>query len=183
VTPPTNASTALRTVLSFGSYITPAHRGAHYIGATFDATDAAQGKNDIQADTEDDVRNIEAINRILPEMLHDGRTISPHHRAAIRCTSPDHLPISGPVPDQGAYLKDFAEMRHGHPWTSYPDAAYQAGLYVLTALGSRGMTSAPLAAEVLVAHITGEPWPLERDLMTALHPARFLMRNLKRREV
>jgi hypothetical protein len=26
----------------------------------------------------------------------------------------------------------------------------------------------------------GEPWPLERDLATALHPGRFLVRDLKR---
>jgi tRNA 5-methylaminomethyl-2-thiouridine biosynthesis bifunctional protein len=183
ITPPTNMSTALRAVLSFGAYITPPHRGAHYIGATFDTADATETHTEIQSRADDDVRNIAAINKILPEMLYEERTISPHHRAAIRCTSPDHLPVAGPVPDQGAYLRDFAEMRHGHPWAKYPEAAYQAGLYVLSALGSRGLTSAPLAGEILAAHITGEPWPLERDLMTALHPARFLLRDLKRREV
>jgi len=183
VTPPTSASASLRAVLSFGAYITPPHRGAHHIGATFDTADATQTDDVIQANPEDDSRNIAAVNRVLPEMLHKERTVSPHHRAGIRCTSPDHLPIAGPVPDQGAYLRDFGEMRHGHPWAKYPKAAYQAGLYVLTALGSRGLTSAPMAAEVLAAHITGEPWPLERDLITALHPARFLMRDLKRRDV
>ncbi len=182
MTPPTNMSAALRAVLSFGPYITPPYHGAHYIGATFDTADPAQTFGDISANPADDIRNIAAINAALPDMLAAEATIPPHHRAAIRCTSPDHLPMAGPVPDQGAYLRDFAEMRHGHPWAKYPEAAYQAGLYVLTALGSRGLTAAPMAGEVLAAHITGEPWPLERDLMTALHPARFLVRDLKRRE-
>ncbi len=183
MTPPTEMSASLRAVLSFGPYITPPYHGAHCVGATFDAADATQTFGDITANDADDVRNIAAINAVLPNMLEEQRTVAPHHRAAIRCTSPDHLPIAGPVPDQGAYLRDFAEMRHGHPWAKYPEAAYQAGLYVLTALGSRGLTAAPMAGEILAAHITGEPWPLERDLMTALHPGRFLMRDLKRREV
>ncbi len=183
MTPPTKMSAPLRAVLSFGPYITPPYHGAHCVGATFDTADPTQAASEITAQDTDDARNIAAINALLPDMLDAGQTIAPHHRAAIRCTSPDHLPMAGPVPDQGAYLRDFAEMRHGHPWAKYPEAAYQAGLYVLTALGARGLTAAPLAGEILAAHITGEPWPLERDLITALHPGRFLVRDLKRREV
>ena len=158
--PPTSMSSSLRAVLSFGAFITPAYRGAHCIGATFDAVDAQQTHGEaatIFANIADDGRNIAAINTVLPDLLHGQRTVSPHRRAAIRCTSPDHLPMAGPVPDQGAYLRDFAEIRHGHPWAKYPAAEYQAGLYVLTALGSRGLTAAPLAGEALAAHITGEP--------------------------
>ena len=36
------------------------------------------------------------------------------------------------------------------------------------------------SGENIYEHITGEPWPLERDVVTALHPARFLVRDLKR---
>jgi tRNA 5-methylaminomethyl-2-thiouridine biosynthesis bifunctional protein len=90
--------------------------------------------------------------------------------------------VAGPLPERRSYLNAFADLRHGHPWARYPDASYQHGLYVMTALGARGVVSAPLAAELLACHITGEPWPLERDLVTALHPARFLVRELKRRE-
>jgi len=179
--PPTAMSANLRTVLSFGAYITPQSRGAHSIGATFDVTDAARS-DDVAANSTDDARNIEAINAVLPDLLDADSLAGVHGRAGVRCTSPDHLPMCGPVPDQGAYLSDFAEVRHGHPWAKYPPAAYQAGLYVLTALGSRGFTAAALSAEILAAHITGEPWPLERDVMTALHPGRFLVRDLKRRE-
>ncbi|MGE4063690.1 MAG: bifunctional tRNA (5-methylaminomethyl-2-thiouridine)(34)-methyltransferase MnmD/FAD-dependent 5-carboxymethylaminomethyl-2-thiouridine(34) oxidoreductase MnmC [Rhodospirillaceae bacterium] len=173
---PTNARAAeLRTVLLYGGFLTPAHRGVHALGATFDV----EAGTDIRA--EDHTRNLDDLAKVAPGLLTlaDGA----EGFAAVRCMSPDHLPVVGPMPDRCAYLEDFANLRHGHPWARYPGATYQHGLYVLTALGARGVVSAPLAAEMLACHITGEPWPLERDLVTALHPARFLVRELKRREV
>jgi len=50
------------------------------------------------------------------------------------------------------------------------------GLYVLTALGSRGITWAPLAAQTLAAWITGAPLPLEASLLDAVDVARFASR-------
>jgi tRNA 5-methylaminomethyl-2-thiouridine biosynthesis bifunctional protein len=47
-------------------------------------------------------------------------------------------------------------------------------------LGARGFMTAPLLAERLAAEITGEPQPLDRLLLRALHPARFLERRLRR---
>jgi tRNA 5-methylaminomethyl-2-thiouridine biosynthesis bifunctional protein len=52
-------------------------------------------------------------------------------------------------------------------------------LYAACAYGSRGLTFAALAAELIAAHIEGEPLPLERDLVHALDPARVLLRRLR----
>ena len=46
------------------------------------------------------------------------------------------------------------------------------GLYLCTGLGSRGLTSAALAGELLAAWITGAPFPVEAELRDALDPAR-----------
>ncbi len=178
--PPTAASAALRSVLVYGGYVTPAHRGVHSLGATFDWVDPSA--TDLAARESDHARNLAGLETVVPNKLTTVDISTLRGRVGIRCTSPDHLPVVGPVPDQGAYLRDFAELRHGHPWTRYPAASYQPGLYLLTALGSRGLIAAPLAAEVLACHITGEPWPIERDLITALHPGRFLVRDLKRQD-
>jgi hypothetical protein len=35
---------------------------------------------------------------------------------------------------------------------------------------------------VIAAQILGEPLPLERELLEAIHPGRFLIRRMKRRE-
>ncbi|MDX2142664.1 MAG: bifunctional tRNA (5-methylaminomethyl-2-thiouridine)(34)-methyltransferase MnmD/FAD-dependent 5-carboxymethylaminomethyl-2-thiouridine(34) oxidoreductase MnmC [Rhodospirillaceae bacterium] len=174
-------SAPLRSVLGYGGYLTPAHRGRHCLGATFDWTDDAFGAQAVQDD--DHERNFADLAATLPSLAQTLTSTAVDGRAAIRCTTPDHLPVVGPVPDQAAYLKDFAELRHGHAWARYPRATYQSGLYVLAGLGSRGLVSAPLAAEILACHVSGEPWPVERDLVTALHPGRFLVRDLKRLNV
>lgn len=46
------------------------------------------------------------------------------------------------------------------------------GLWVSTAMGSRGLTFAALCAELLCARLHGEPWPLPRRLGRALDAAR-----------
>jgi tRNA 5-methylaminomethyl-2-thiouridine biosynthesis bifunctional protein len=54
------------------------------------------------------------------------------------------------------------------------------GLYGLLGYASHGMTWAPLAAELLAAQLDGEPLPVEASLATALDPARFLLKELRR---
>ncbi|MSO98681.1 MAG: bifunctional tRNA (5-methylaminomethyl-2-thiouridine)(34)-methyltransferase MnmD/FAD-dependent 5-carboxymethylaminomethyl-2-thiouridine(34) oxidoreductase MnmC [Rhodospirillaceae bacterium] len=174
-------SAKLHCVLGYGGYITPAHRGRHCLGATFDWTDDAMAEQAVS--DEDHERNYNDLAAALPTFARGLPSTAVEGRAAIRCTTPDHLPVVGPVPDQAAYLRDFAELRHGHPWARFPRATYHSGLYVLTGLGSRGLAAAPLAAEILACHITGEPWPVERDIVNALHPGRFLIRDLKRLNV
>jgi tRNA 5-methylaminomethyl-2-thiouridine biosynthesis bifunctional protein len=179
---PSPSTAQLRTVLTYGGYMTPTHQGAHCIGATFDWVDSADLTTKPLVVEDDHMRNLDELERVLPDLMPRADAAVFGGRAGLRCTTLDHLPIVGPVPDQGAYVRDFAELRHGHPWARYPSAAYQLGLYALTGLGARGLVSAPLAGELLASQITGEPWPLERDIVTALHPGRFLVRGLKRRE-
>jgi len=52
-------------------------------------------------------------------------------------------------------------------------------LYVMTGLGSRGIMTAVLAAELMVSQMLGEPWPVERRVALALSPSRFLVRRLR----
>lgn len=180
--PPTAISAPLRAVLAYGGYMTPIHEGKHCIGATFDWVEPAALDIDPAVAGSDHARNLADLARVLPAMMQGSNASLLTGRAGLRCTTLDHLPLVGPMPEHSAYLRDFDELRHGHPWARYPDAVYQLGLYALTGLGARGLVSAPLSAEILAAHITGEPWPVERDLVTALHPGRFLVRDLKRRE-
>ncbi|MBL8645553.1 MAG: bifunctional tRNA (5-methylaminomethyl-2-thiouridine)(34)-methyltransferase MnmD/FAD-dependent 5-carboxymethylaminomethyl-2-thiouridine(34) oxidoreductase MnmC [Rhodospirillaceae bacterium] len=179
--PPSPASARLHCVLGYGGYITPAHRGQHCLGATFDWTEDALADQAVAP--EDHVRNYEDLAEALPHLAQGLSPDAALGRAAVRCTTPDHLPVAGAVPDQAAYLHAFAELRHGHPWARYERASYQPGLYVLAGLGARGLVAAPLAAEILACQITGEPPPVERDVALALHPGRFLIRDLKRLKV
>jgi tRNA 5-methylaminomethyl-2-thiouridine biosynthesis bifunctional protein len=179
---PAPATARLHSLLVFGGYLTPAHRGVHCLGATFDWVDEAMAKDGAAGQpvaAPDHARNLDDLARALPHLrLEAGNVVD--GRAGLRCVTPDHLPAVGPLPDDTAYLRDFAELRHGHPWARYPAATYQPGLYVLAGLGARGLVTAALAAEILACHVVGEPWPVERDLVAALHPGRFLVRDLKR---
>ncbi len=177
---PSVATRGLRAVLSFGGYMTPAHRGRHSVGATFDWVGDPMAP--VVAVPGDGQRNLSLLAEALPGLALPSAEADDDW-AAIRCTMPDHLPATGPIPDERAYLRDYAELRHGHAWARYPDATYHPGLYALVGLGARGLVSAPLAAEIAVSEILGDPWPVERDLVAALHPGRFLVRDLKRLRV
>ncbi|AOG21878.1 tRNA U-34 5-methylaminomethyl-2-thiouridine biosynthesis protein MnmC [Acidovorax sp. RAC01] len=69
---------------------------------------------------------------------------------AIRCTSPDRLPIAGPVDTQAL-----------------------PGLWACTAMGARGLTLALLCGELLAARLHGEPLPLDVRLARALGTERL----------
>jgi tRNA 5-methylaminomethyl-2-thiouridine biosynthesis bifunctional protein len=56
------------------------------------------------------------------------------------------------------------------------------GLFVLTALGARGLTLAPLLGRLVAAQATGTPWPLEQDLADAVDPARWRVRAARRNQ-
>jgi tRNA 5-methylaminomethyl-2-thiouridine biosynthesis bifunctional protein len=49
----------------------------------------------------------------------------------------------------------------------------------VAALGSRGLSLAPLLAEHVAASICGEPAPLEAALAAAIDPGRFALRRLR----
>lgn len=75
--------------------------------------------------------------------------------ARLRCAAYDRLPVLGPAE---------------------PGAQQPAGLWVLTGLGSRGLTLAPLCGELLAAQLHGEPLPLDAKLAQALGTQRMWTR-------
>ena len=53
-------------------------------------------------------------------------------------------------------------------------------LFVVTGLGSRGFTFAPLLAETLVSLALDAPSPLARSELELIAPVRFLIRAMRR---
>jgi len=104
-------------------------------------------------------------------------------RVGFRCASPDYLPLVGPVPAREQFLQTFAGLRNNARQRIDSRGDYVPGLYLNTAHGSRGLTSTPLAAELLASLICREPLPLPRSLCRALAPARFLIRDLSRNRI
>jgi tRNA 5-methylaminomethyl-2-thiouridine biosynthesis bifunctional protein len=171
----------LRAALCHEGYIAPARAGMHCIGATFnlDDTDPAQRLQDHQ-------RNLAALARAVPAwqgILGQCDSAALDGRVGFRCASPDYLPVVGPVPDRSAFLRDFAALGNNARQVIPVRGEYHPGLFLSTAHGSRGLTSTPLAAELLASQICLEPPPLSRELCRALAPARFIIRDLSRNRI
>ena len=54
------------------------------------------------------------------------------------------------------------------------------GLFVNSGHGSRGLITAPLAAQLLAAWLDDDPLPVPKDVAQACHPNRFALRALVR---
>lgn len=92
-------------------------------------------------------------------------------RTGWRWVAQDRLPVIGAVPDPQAHID--RPLDHPRLVPRLP------GLYVFTALGSRGITWSALGARVLGSLITGAPSPLEASLLDAIDPARFVSRAVR----
>ena len=114
----------------------------------------------------------QALSGLDPETLSG--------RVSFRAQVPDRVPFAGPAPIQDAYLTAYERLRHGDRFASYPPAPVHPGLFLTGGLGARGFTTGLLLGELLAAQITGTPLPLPRDLAEAVHPARFIVRALRK---
>ena len=95
-----------------------------------------------------------------------------HGRVGWRATPADRLPLIGAVPLQPA-AGDPALPDQPRHWPRVP------GLFVVTGLGSRGLTWAPLAGRLIASWIADAPYPLPADIVDALDPARFCTRRVR----
>ena len=126
---------------------------AWYTGATYDRI-----HGDARLLNVDHTENLERLKALEPEtaaalgpLFSTVGTSTPrvHGWAGVRCGVHDRLPMTGRVPNT-------------------PE-----GLYMNTAMGSRGLTLGLLCAELLAAQWHGEPLPIEARLAKFLDAARF----------
>lgn len=164
---------------AFGPYVAPAPRGGLVIGATYAALETDMA---ISPSTDATLKNLANLSDAMPALVRSLQPAASTPRAAVRCVTPDRLPVAGPVPDWGYYSGAYDGLRTGKRG-DYPSGERLSGLYALIGLGSRGLVTAPLAAAMIVADITGEPAPVEAQVSEALDPARFFIRDLKRTRI
>lgn len=173
-------SAELKTVLCGDGYIAPAINGQHCSGASFVLhTDETAPSWD---EHRQNLANAAALSPALADL-----TVADidHGRASFRCTTPDYLPIVGPVAHAEAIKEIFASLRRDAKTAIDSPGTYHPGLFVNVGHGSRGLAYTPLCAELLASLIANHPLPLPlpRDLIQALHPARFLIRDLGRNRI
>ena len=144
-------------------------------GATFEAIAVDQ-----IPETSEDARaeNLDALKTMSPDLFEALGSAELRSRASVRATTPDRMPIAGPVFHADTLRETLTPITKGAPVT---DAlSYNTQQCVLTGLGARGFTFAPLLAETLAAQAFGEPLPLSRKEYEQVSPTRFLIRALRK---
>ncbi|EKT67256.1 bifunctional tRNA (mnm(5)s(2)U34)-methyltransferase/FAD-dependent cmnm(5)s(2)U34 oxidoreductase [Providencia alcalifaciens Dmel2] len=176
---PTNPTLRqLKTVLCFEGYMTPEDvtNQHHCLGASYQRDNL-----DLEYSEAEQQENLQKLLTSLPDADWTAQVdiTDQQSRQGIRCVIRDHMPLLGNVPDFNALIQLYADLpnqvRREQPISSSP--AYP-NLFVFGALGARGLSTAPLCAEILAAHMFGEPIPADDDVLAALHPNRFWVRKL-----
>ncbi len=160
---PASAS-SVHTVVCRAGYLTPAHAGLACLGSS----PLREGGSETQGHAD----NLALLNAMLPEASAETQATPPAGRVCARPGTPDRLPIAGALADATGFQPKHAGSLHLAP--------RRAGLYALTGFGARGLVWSSLLAEMLASQIAGEPLPLERELVHAVDPARFLARQAER---
>jgi len=162
----TNESSRLKQVVCYDGYLCPADRGLHSLGATYDHENDDTEASELQ--NEDLFRR---LRRWVPGMKLEYRG-GEKSRVSFRTMSRDRLPICGAL----AELDAFERNREAVSKKTWEKSGLLPNFYVNVGHGSRGLISCLLCGELLAAELNNEPLPLERDLVQALHPSRFLAR-------
>ena len=119
---------------------------AWFCGATY-----GRAQTDTDLRDADHAANLQRVQSLLPQSASQFAQAFAHPAtqqwAQVRCASADRRPLAGEL---------------------------EPGLWVSTAMGSRGLTFAALCAELLAAQLHDEPLPLSMRLAQALHPRRQL---------
>ncbi|MEC5318251.1 bifunctional tRNA (5-methylaminomethyl-2-thiouridine)(34)-methyltransferase MnmD/FAD-dependent 5-carboxymethylaminomethyl-2-thiouridine(34) oxidoreductase MnmC [Brenneria populi subsp. brevivirga] len=176
--PTTPALQRLKQVLCYDGYLTPVspRRGEHCIGASYRRGETA---TDYREDEQRE--NHQRLLDCLPQAQW-ARQIDISARQArqgVRCALRDHMPLVGAVADYQQTLEHYQDLLHQQRHAeNLPSAPVYPNLFLIGALGSRGLCSAPLAAEILAAQIYDEPLPLDGETLAALNPNRFWIRKL-----
>ena len=173
--PTTPGLSRLRQVLCYDGYLTPQNpmNQQHCIGASYH-----RGDRETAYREDDQQHNRQRLLDCFPdaEWVKEVDVSGHEARNGVRCATRDHLPVVGNAPDFAATLREYATL------AEQPAQAVSApvwpDLYLLGALGSRGLCSAPLAAEILAAQMSDEPIPLDAETLAALNPNRFWVRKL-----
>jgi tRNA 5-methylaminomethyl-2-thiouridine biosynthesis bifunctional protein len=119
-------------------------KAAWFCGSTY-----GRGETDLAPRRSDHQENLTKLGALLPAV--EQRVVQTFSSRAVkawtgvRCASADRRPLLGEL---------------------------ERGLWVSTAMGSRGLTFAALCAELLAARLHGEPLPLEKRLAQALDALR-----------
>ncbi|TKX32020.1 bifunctional tRNA (5-methylaminomethyl-2-thiouridine)(34)-methyltransferase MnmD/FAD-dependent 5-carboxymethylaminomethyl-2-thiouridine(34) oxidoreductase MnmC [Campylobacter estrildidarum] len=157
--------------LSSKAYICPKNEGIQVIGASYDRLNC--NPNPQREDDEENIKNIKEFLKGNENLIIKGSKVG------FRSYSSDRFAIIGAAYDEEFYKACYKDLL----WTKNKDQKLPKNipnLYLNFAHGSRAFSTAVLAARYLCALIKNEPLCVYKDFISCIHPARFLIRKLKK---
>ena len=176
--PARNELAKLTTVLCSHGYLTPSNDQLHCTGASY-----VKDPEHLDYCPNEQLDNLKKMQHSFENKAWvDDIDITGHSaRVGVRMVTRDHAPMLGCAPDTDVMLENYQLHQHTKAsikfWKDNP-APIHHGLFILGGLGSRGITTGPLAAEALASQLCGEIIPLDMATLALLNPNRMWMRKL-----
>ena len=156
---------SLPCVICADGYATPVIDGEMVVGASYERLPDGQP---------DPIGNLDRLRVVSAALAAHCETAPSTERTSVRSATIDRMPLAGALRDLRRPLTPSMSQLHQLP--------RNPRLWVLGGLGSRGLTSAPLGAELMLAQMLGLALPVHTRLARAVDPLRFVLRRHQRRE-
>lgn len=170
----------IKTILCGESYLCPPISNEHYFGSTY-----VIGTTDLNLKNNEHLENIEKLTNWLPEWC-ESETLKETiigGSSGLRCTTPDYFPIVGQLVNAEKFISDYAPLRANANHCKDALPPYLTNAYCNIGHGSKGMVTAPLAAEHIASLLFAEPSTYTFEQIEMLSTGRFLARDLIRKKI
>lgn len=167
---------ALKCVLCYDGYFTPASsKQLHCIGASH-----IRDNQQTHFSFEEHQQNFAKLSQNMGacEWLNELDFSANQGKVGIRSALRDRMPLIGAVPNITRQTEQYANLYNQLRRKEVIESAEcYPNLYTMTALGSRGFTTAPLLAEILASQICAEPMPICESIWQNLTTNRSWIRQ------
>ena len=165
----------LRTVITFGGYITPAVSGYHFLGAHYRHNDSRT--TPLDSDTSDIYVR---YSKWLPAaQLNTTEVVGA--RVCFRTSTVDRLPYIGALPDFAGMGLAASNFRSGTEIRNKVPISHLQGVFINLGHGSRGLLSCPIGGELVARIASGQALAELTDAAETVSPDRLPYSLLRRK--
>ena len=158
----------LKTVVSGEGYIVHMEDGYSAVGATYELSNKGPWTETMAH--EENLQKLSLIVKEAPDCVVTGAYYGQ------RAVGPGRVPIVGPVCRQDQWLKVAQENISR---VDYENGPVWPGLWVMTAMGSRGVSMSALCSEVLASYMLDEAGILDSSTLKGIGTRRLMKLYLK----
>lgn len=166
-------------VLCARSYLAPPIDGRMCLGATYNLNDDETELRD--GDHQTNLSHLKDFGPDWCDAAEHAQVIG--GRVGFRCTTPDYLPMAGPLVRKQEFVERFRPMTKNAKQIPRQSMPWMKGVWLNIGHGSRGLASASLCAQMIAMQISGDAPCTSQTVSDALSPNRFLLRDLVRNKL